>query len=53
MNIKRILTTVIGLPIVIFIIALNKPILINILMSMVAIRAIYEITNCAKKLAKT
>ena len=48
MNIKRILTTVIGLPIVIFIIALNKPILINILMSIVAIRSIYEITNCAK-----
>ena len=48
MNIKRILTTVIGLPIVIFIIALNQPILINILMSIVAIRSIYEITNCAK-----
>ena len=48
MNIKRILTTVVGLPIVIFIIALNQPILINILMSIVAIRSIYEITNCAK-----
>lgn len=48
MNIKRILTTVIGLPIVIFIIALNQPILINILMSIVALRAIFEITNCAK-----
>ena len=48
MNIKRILTTVIGLPIVIFIIALNKLILINILISLVALRAIYEITNCAK-----
>ncbi len=48
MNIKRILTTVVGLPIVIFVIALNKPILINILMSIVAIRSIYEITNCAK-----
>ena len=33
MNKKRILTTIIGLPIIIFIMVLNKPILISILMA--------------------
>ena len=48
MNKKRILTTIIGLPIIIFIMVLNKPILISILMAIVGIRAIYELSNCAK-----
>lgn len=48
MNKSRILTAVIYFPIVLIIMLLNKPILIDILMSIVAIRSIYEFTNCAK-----
>ena len=48
MDKKRVLTTVIYFPLVIIIILLNKPILIDILISVVAIRAFYEFTNCAK-----
>ena len=48
MDKKRVLTTVIYFPLVIIVILLNKPILIDILISVVAIRAFYEFTNCAK-----
>ena len=48
MNKNRILTAVIYFPIVLIIMLLNKPLLIDILMSLVAIRAVWEFTNCAK-----
>lgn len=48
MNKKRVLTTIIYFPLVLIVMILNKPILIDILMSIVAIRAVYEFTNCAK-----
>lgn len=48
MDIKRVLTTVIGLPIVIILFALNKPIFIDILIAIISIIAIYEYSKCAK-----
>ncbi len=49
MNIKRVLTTVIGMPIIIAIFVLANPIIIDILLAIVAIRSIYEYSTCAKK----
>ncbi|MGN1298973.1 MAG: phosphatidate cytidylyltransferase [Candidatus Scatovivens sp.] len=49
MNKKRILTTLIYFPLIILLLELNKPILIDILISIVAIRSIYEFTKCAKE----
>ncbi len=49
MNKERILTTLKYFPIVILAIELNIPILVDIVIALVAIRAIYEYTNCAKE----
>lgn len=52
MNIKRILTTIIGAPIVIALFALANPIIIDALLAIVAIRSIYEYSKCAEKTCK-
>lgn len=52
MNIKRVLTTIIGLPIIIAILVLADTLLIDIIVSIVACIAIYEYTKAASKEAK-
>lgn len=52
MNIKRVLTTVIGLPIIIAILVLADKLVIDIIISIVACVAVYEYTKAASKEAK-
>ena len=52
MNIKRILTTIVGIPIIIAILTLANPIIIDAFLAIVAIRSIYEYSKCAEKTCK-
>lgn len=53
MNIKRILTTVIGFPVIVAILMWVDLKIVDLLLAIVAIRSIYEYNNCAKKTCKT
>ncbi len=52
MNIKRILTTVIGLPIVILVLAFANKYIIDLMIAVISIIAMYEYINCVSKKAK-
>ena len=52
MNFKRIMTTVIGLPLVILLIILGNKYIIDVIISIIAIIAMYEYSKCAKKETK-
>ena len=52
MNIKRILTTIVGIPIIIALFTLANPIVTDIILAVVAIRSIYEYSKCAEKTCK-
>ena len=51
-NIKRILSGILGLPIIVLLCVLGNKYLIDILIAIVAIISIYEFMNCAKKKVK-
>lgn len=52
MNIKRIMTAVIGLPLVILLIVFGNQYLIDAVIAIIAVIAMYEYSNCIKKEAK-
>lgn len=52
MNLKRISTALIGGPIIIALLIFGNPIIIDIAMALISIRAIYEYGNCAQKTCK-
>ena len=52
MNIKRVLTTIIGLPIIIAILIFSNTLIVDLIVSVVACIAVYEYTKAASKEAK-
>lgn len=49
MNLKRILTAVIGLPLIVALLVFSNPIIVDIVLALVAVRSIYEYGKCAEE----
>ncbi len=52
MNLKRIITALVGLPFVILLIVLGNKYVVDIVIAIIALIAMYEYANCAKKEVK-
>lgn len=52
MNVKRIMTALIGLPLVILLIVLGNRYIVDVAVAIIAIFAMYEYANCASKEVK-
>lgn len=52
MNLKRIITALVGLPFVILLIVLGNKYMVDVVIAIVAMIAMYEYANCAKKEVK-
>ncbi len=52
MNIKRVLTTIIGIPVIVAVLMFLDTRIIDVLLAVVAIRSIYEYIKCAKNTSK-
>jgi len=52
MNLKRIITALVGLPFVILLIVLGNKYVVDIVIAIIAMIAMYEYANCAKKEVK-